>query len=63
MKTKAVIFTCLKHYGAASIAAEAASKHFDIGIIILPKNADVLTHILANNIFNVTNANWIKLEE
>lgn len=34
MKAKAVIFTCMKHLGAANIAAEAASRHFDVTLAL-----------------------------
>jgi len=39
MRTKAVIFSCLKHIRAARIAAEAASRFFDV-IIAIDGNED-----------------------
>lgn len=40
MKTKAIIFTCNKHIEAAKIAAEAASKYFDV-ILAMDGNEQV----------------------
>lgn len=37
MRTKAVIFTCSQHVRAAEIAAEAASRHFDV-VFAVDKN-------------------------
>lgn len=39
MRTKAVIFSCLKHIKAARIAAEAASRHFDV-VLAMDGNED-----------------------